>query len=171
MDRRGRMGSKFTRFDCFVVSYSLATLCWFQGWSRIGDPILHIEVRSIQVVSRTRDLQSRFVPQLRRWADLVLIAPCSANTLAKLTHGICDNVIVCILPFSLPLLVAERSLASLDFTPSSASSTRSSHPLPSDEHSHVLSSTNIEATQVRQGRIGISSRGTDPEKTRLWRYR
>lgn len=31
--------------------------------------------------------------QLRRWADIVLIAPCSANTLAKLAHGLCDNVV------------------------------------------------------------------------------
>ncbi|GAA5891868.1 hypothetical protein JCM5296_003255 [Sporobolomyces johnsonii] len=48
------------------------------GWNRIGDPILHIE--------------------LRRWADLVLVAPCSANTLAKLTHGICDNILVRLFP-------------------------------------------------------------------------
>jgi len=41
---------------------------------RIGDPILHIE--------------------LRRWADVVLIAPCSANTLAKIANGICDNLVV-----------------------------------------------------------------------------
>ena len=38
----------------------------------MGDSILHIE--------------------LRRWADLVLIAPCSANTLAKLAGGLCDNL-------------------------------------------------------------------------------
>ncbi|PVF93927.1 flavo protein [Serendipita vermifera] len=42
------------------------------SWKRISDPILHIE--------------------LRRWADLVLIAPCSANTLAKLAGGLCDNL-------------------------------------------------------------------------------
>ncbi|KZT67226.1 flavo protein [Daedalea quercina L-15889] len=42
------------------------------GAFRIGDPILHIE--------------------LRRWADIVLIAPCSANTIAKIAHGICDNL-------------------------------------------------------------------------------
>jgi phosphopantothenoylcysteine synthetase/decarboxylase len=30
--------------------------------------------------------------QLRRWADLVLVAPCSANTLAKIAGGICDNL-------------------------------------------------------------------------------
>ncbi|GAA5868258.1 hypothetical protein JCM8547_002296 [Rhodosporidiobolus lusitaniae] len=44
------------------------------GWTKIGDPVLHIE--------------------LRRWADVVLVAPCSANTLAKITHGICDNILV-----------------------------------------------------------------------------
>ncbi|KAH9936590.1 flavoprotein [Fomitopsis serialis] len=42
------------------------------GGYKIGDPILHIE--------------------LRRWADIVLIAPCSANTIAKIAHGICDNL-------------------------------------------------------------------------------
>jgi len=44
---------------------------------RIGDPILHIE--------------------LRRWADVVLIAPCSANTLAKIANGICDNLVTSLL--------------------------------------------------------------------------
>lgn len=39
---------------------------------KIGDPILHIE--------------------LRRWADIVLVAPCSANTLAKIAGGLCDNL-------------------------------------------------------------------------------
>ncbi|BGO88899.1 hypothetical protein NBRC10512v2_000844 [Rhodotorula toruloides] len=43
------------------------------GWNQIGDPVLHIE--------------------LRRWADVVLVAPCSANTLAKITSGICDNIL------------------------------------------------------------------------------
>jgi len=45
-----------------------------QTWNAIGDPILHIE--------------------LRRWADIVLVAPCSANTLSKLAHGTCDNLVV-----------------------------------------------------------------------------
>ncbi|GLB38217.1 putative flavo protein [Lyophyllum shimeji] len=43
------------------------------GTFKIGDPILHIE--------------------LRRWADVVLVAPCSANTLSKIAHGICDNLV------------------------------------------------------------------------------
>lgn len=46
----------------------------FQGAFRIGEPILHIE--------------------LRRWADIVLVAPCSANTLSKIAHGLCDNLAV-----------------------------------------------------------------------------
>lgn len=30
---------------------------------------------------------------LGRWADVMLIAPCSANTLAKLAQGLCDNLV------------------------------------------------------------------------------
>ncbi|GAB1522264.1 hypothetical protein RhiTH_005378 [Rhizoctonia solani] len=46
-------------------------------WKKAGDPILHIE--------------------LRRWADVVLVAPCSANTLAKIASGLCDNLATSIL--------------------------------------------------------------------------
>ncbi|CAE6339598.1 unnamed protein product [Rhizoctonia solani] len=46
-------------------------------WKKVGDPILHIE--------------------LRRWADLVLVAPCSANTIAKIASGLCDNLATSIL--------------------------------------------------------------------------
>lgn len=28
------------------------------------------------------------------WADLFLIAPCTANTIAKMAHGICDNLLL-----------------------------------------------------------------------------
>ena len=31
--------------------------------------------------------------ELARWADAVLVAPCSANTLGKITHGIADNLL------------------------------------------------------------------------------
>ncbi|KAF8333074.1 flavoprotein [Cantharellus anzutake] len=49
----------------------------WESWGKIGDPILHIE--------------------LRRWADVVLIAPCSANTMAKIANGICDNLVTSLL--------------------------------------------------------------------------
>jgi phosphopantothenoylcysteine decarboxylase len=44
-------------------------------WQR-GDPVLHI--------------------RLRRWADLLLIAPLDANTLAKLAGGLADNCLTCV---------------------------------------------------------------------------
>jgi phosphopantothenoylcysteine decarboxylase len=46
------------------------------SWSSRGDPVLHIE--------------------LRRWADLLVIAPLDANTLAKLSSGMCDNLLTCV---------------------------------------------------------------------------
>jgi len=32
--------------------------------------------------------------ELALWADLILVAPCTANTLAKMIHGICDNLVI-----------------------------------------------------------------------------
>ncbi|KAH8915768.1 flavoprotein [Atractiella rhizophila] len=49
----------------------------WRKWTKVGDPIAHIE--------------------LRRWADIVLVAPCSANTLAKIANGICDNLLTSLL--------------------------------------------------------------------------
>ncbi|CAO2161440.1 unnamed protein product [Urochloa humidicola] len=45
-------------------------------WGRVGDEVLHIE--------------------LRRWADALVIAPLSANTLAKVAGGLCDNLLTCV---------------------------------------------------------------------------
>ncbi|CAG0890673.1 unnamed protein product, partial [Cyprideis torosa] len=42
-------------------------------WKNRADPVLHIE--------------------LRKWADVGLIAPLSANSLAKISVGICDNLV------------------------------------------------------------------------------
>ena len=46
---------------------------WIHPWTR-GGGILHIE--------------------LRRWADLLVIAPLSANSLAKMTTGLADNLLL-----------------------------------------------------------------------------
>ncbi len=32
--------------------------------------------------------------QLRKWADLLVIAPLDANTMAKMATGLCDNLLV-----------------------------------------------------------------------------
>lgn len=46
---------------------------------------------------------------LIKWADIFVIAPLSANTLAKLANGICDNLLTCCARawnFDKPLIVA-----------------------------------------------------------------
>jgi phosphopantothenoylcysteine decarboxylase/phosphopantothenate--cysteine ligase len=41
------------------------------------------------------------------WGDVVLVAPCSANTLAKMAHGICDNLVCAVyLSAKCPVLIA-----------------------------------------------------------------
>ena len=32
--------------------------------------------------------------EMALWADVMIIAPCTANTLAKMVHGICDNLVI-----------------------------------------------------------------------------
>ncbi|KAJ2795150.1 hypothetical protein H4R21_005228 [Coemansia helicoidea] len=49
---------------------------WSQ-WKTIGDPVLHIE--------------------LRKWADVCVVAPLDANTMAKVANGFCDNLLTCVL--------------------------------------------------------------------------
>lgn len=43
---------------------------------QLGEPVLHIE--------------------LRAWADVLVVAPCSANTLAKISYGLSDNLVTCV---------------------------------------------------------------------------
>jgi len=61
----------------------------WEAWDAMGDGVLHI--------------------QLRDWADLLLIAPLSANTLGKLANGLCDNLVTSVArawDVSRPVLVA-----------------------------------------------------------------
>ncbi|ORZ18640.1 flavo protein [Absidia repens] len=46
-------------------------------WKKKSDPVLHIE--------------------LRKWADIMVIAPLDANTLAKIANGLCDNLLTSVL--------------------------------------------------------------------------
>ena len=46
------------------------------AWRGRGDPVLHIE--------------------LRKWAHLLLVAPLDANSLAKLSTGLADNLVSCV---------------------------------------------------------------------------
>ncbi|MEJ8818162.1 bifunctional phosphopantothenoylcysteine decarboxylase/phosphopantothenate--cysteine ligase CoaBC [Lacibacter sp. H407] len=45
--------------------------------------------------------------ELGRWADLLLIAPLSCNTLAKIAHGMCDNLLIAVyLSATCPVMIA-----------------------------------------------------------------
>ena len=59
-----------------IVVFSFSDEDEWSSWSKRNDPVLHIE--------------------LRKWADLFLIAPLDANTLAKLSNGMCDNLLTCV---------------------------------------------------------------------------
>lgn len=48
----------------------------WSDWKKVGDPVTHIE--------------------LRKWATHLVIAPLSANTLAKMANGLCDNLLTCV---------------------------------------------------------------------------
>ncbi|KAL3151339.1 hypothetical protein ABBQ38_013171 [Trebouxia sp. C0009 RCD-2024] len=75
---------------------------WHQ-WQKKGDPVLHIE--------------------LRKWADLLIVAPLSANTLAKMAQGLCDNCLTSIVrawDFSKPLMVCAFDCCTYRGTLSSA---------------------------------------------------
>jgi len=54
---------------------------WREPWIR-GNKILHIE--------------------LRRWADIMVIAPLSADLLAKITQGWSDNLLLSVAPHGIP---------------------------------------------------------------------
>jgi phosphopantothenoylcysteine decarboxylase len=48
----------------------------WSAWQGRGDPVLHIE--------------------LRKWAHILVVAPLDANTLAKMSNGLADNLLTCI---------------------------------------------------------------------------
>lgn len=48
----------------------------WNSWHKRSDPVLHIE--------------------LKKWADLLLVAPLDANTMGKLANGLCDNLLTCV---------------------------------------------------------------------------
>ncbi|KAG5867246.1 hypothetical protein JTB14_034365 [Gonioctena quinquepunctata] len=66
----------------FILEKKFEDICYYtdsdewEAWSKRGDPVLHIE--------------------LAKWADIFLIAPLDANTLAKMSNGICDNLLTCV---------------------------------------------------------------------------
>jgi len=61
----------------------------WSSWHRLSDPVLHIE--------------------LRKWADVLLVCPLTAHTMAKIAVGQADNLMTCIVrawDFTKPALMA-----------------------------------------------------------------
>lgn len=66
-------------FDANDLPVGVELYCDADEWAKWrgrGDPVLHIE--------------------LGKWADVLLIAPLDANTLAKISQGLCDNLLTCV---------------------------------------------------------------------------
>lgn len=100
-------------------------------WKERNDPVLHIE--------------------LRKWADLFVIAPLSANTLAKLANGLCDNLVTCIArawDFERPFYVAP-AMNTLMWT----------HPFTS-KHLSILEDLGIKVIEPIQKTLMCGDKGT-----------
>jgi phosphopantothenoylcysteine decarboxylase len=68
---------------------------WPASRYRRDDPVLHIE--------------------FRKWADMLVVAPLDANTLAKFALGFCDNFLTCLFrawDFSKPVILAPHGRTS-----------------------------------------------------------
>ncbi|KAF0683423.1 Aste57867_24547 [Aphanomyces stellatus] len=80
--------SAFAAFQALAIPIHHDDNEWSE-WNAMGDAVLHIH--------------------LREWADVLCIAPLSANTMAKIAHGLCDNLLTCVVrawSSNKPLLVA-----------------------------------------------------------------
>lgn len=67
----------------------------WDAWRQRTDPVLHIE--------------------LRRWADILVVAPLSANTLSKISVGLCDNLLTSVIRAwnpSYPIFLAPSMVSS-----------------------------------------------------------
>lgn len=85
----------FTKSGSFFCAFSVMDFPFYTDkdeWAipyKKGNEILHIE--------------------LGKWADVVVLAPLSENTMAKLAHGICDNLLTSLilaLPKNKPIVLA-----------------------------------------------------------------
>lgn len=92
-----------------IAAYKSAPLC--RELSRIGDQVrcvlteaasTFVSAQTLQALTGTAPRCALFDPdgeaamghiELARWADILLIAPATANTLAKLAHGLADDLL------------------------------------------------------------------------------
>lgn len=63
-------------------------------FGNLTDAIVRLIFLSCWSVVKPSVMGMELLYKLRDWADMLLVAPLSANTLAKLANGLCDNLVV-----------------------------------------------------------------------------
>ncbi len=84
-------------FLCFVPMLNNKNIIWFDESSEFFGETYDDNLRIIKHI------------ELRDWADVFLICPCSANTISKISVGICDNLLTSIFrawDFNKPIFIA-----------------------------------------------------------------
>lgn len=90
------------------------------------------------------------------WADLLVIAPCTANTLAKMIHGLCDNLVIATyLSAKCPVFIAPA----MDLDMHEHPSTRQNLELAEDFGHFIIPA---ESGELASGLIG-TGRMAEPE--------
>ena len=72
----------------FVTPLTLATLS--------KNPVLSCFIREGEELDGVEKIDWNNHVELALWADLILIAPATANTMAKMANGICDNLLMAV---------------------------------------------------------------------------
>lgn len=95
--------------------------------------------------------------ELGLWADAMVIAPASANTLGKMVHGICDNLLLAVyLSARCPVMVAPA----MDLDMLQHPSTRENLDILARYGNHIIQPTHGE---LASGLVGVG-RMTEPEE-------
>ncbi|XP_041503409.1 phosphopantothenoylcysteine decarboxylase isoform X2 [Microtus oregoni] len=127
----------------------------WEMWKRRSDPVLHID--------------------LRRWADLMLVAPLDANTLGKVASGICDNLLSHLSPksktqFSRLSEKAWKETGKKDLCHPGLGPHQASTLLPRHEHRHVGAPSHRTAGGHAQG-LRLCGDSLCEQEAGVWRPR
>src|SRR6476660_7098964 len=94
---------------------------------------------------------------LGRWADVMIIAPLSCNTLAKMAHGLCDNALLAVyLSATCPVVVAPAMDADMWLHPS----TQKNLSILKEYGNHIIP---VENGELASGLLG-DGRMAEPEQ-------
>jgi phosphopantothenoylcysteine decarboxylase/phosphopantothenate--cysteine ligase len=119
--------------------------------------------RSTAIVELTSNDQWNNHVMLGRWADIMIIAPLSCNTLSKMSHGNCDNMLLAVyLSATCPVAVAPAMDADMWLHPS----TKNNLALLQSFGNHIIPVTHGE---LASGLIG-EGRMAEPEDIVNWTY-